>query len=143
MKSLRPLLAVLSSLLVLPVQAHADLVVVVNPDNKTEQLTKTQIINIFLGNNREYPGGLPAKPIDLPGSSSEKALFYRGLVNKDLVQMAAYWSRLVFAGNTSPPTSVANGQDVMQIVASNKNAIGYVDRKYVDTTRVKIVFSLP
>ena len=143
MKSLRPLLAVLSSLLVLPVQAYADLVVVVNPDNKTEQLTKTQIINIFLGNNREYPGGLPAKPIDLPGSSSEKALFYRGLVNKDLDQMAAYWSRLVFAGNTSPPTSVANGQDVMQIVASNKNAIGYVDRKYVDTTRVKIVFSLP
>lgn len=141
MKTTRTLVAFLLATLTLPAQVHADLVVVVNPQNKTEQLTKTQIINIFLGNNREYPGGLPAKPIDLPASSTEKALFYRGLVNKDLDQMAAYWSRLVFAGNTS--AAVANGQEVMQIVASNRNAIGYLERKSVDTSRVKIVFSLP
>lgn len=103
MKTTRTLVAFLLVTLALPAQVHADLVVVVNPENKTEQLTKTQIINIFLGNNREYPGGLPAKPIDLPANSTEKALFYRGLVNKDLDQMAAYWSRLVFAGNTSHP----------------------------------------
>lgn len=143
MKTTRTLVAFLLTTLALPVQVHADLVVVVNPENKTEQLTKTQIINIFLGNNREYPGGLPAKPIDLPASSTEKALFYRSLVNKDLDQMAAYWSRLVFAGNTSPPAAVASGQDVLQIVASNRNAIGYLERKSVDTSRVKIVFSLP
>lgn len=141
MKTTRTLVAFLLVTLALPAQVHADLVVVVNPENKTEQLTKTQIINIFLGNNREYPGGLPAKPIDLPANSTEKALFYRGLVNKDLDQMAAYWSRLVFAGNTS--AAVANGQEVMQIVASNRNAIGYLERKSVDTSRVKIVFSLP
>lgn len=141
MKTTRTLVAFLLVTLALPAQVHADLVVVVNPQNKTEQLTKTQIINIFLGNNREYPGGLPAKPIDLPANSTEKALFYRGLVNKDLDQMAAYWSRLVFAGNTS--AAVANGQEVMQIVASNRNAIGYLERKSVDTSRVKIVFSLP
>ena len=82
--------------------AHAELVVIVNPQNGVEQLSKTQITNIFLGNHREFPDGMPAKPVDLPVAAPEKALFYRALVNKDLDQMAAYWSRLVFAGNTSP-----------------------------------------
>lgn len=130
-------------LLVLAVHAHAELVVIVNSQNGIEQLSKTQITNIFLGNHREFPDGLPAKPVDLPGASPEKALFYRALVNKDLDQMAAYWSRLIFAGNTSPPAQAATIQDVIQVVATNRGAVAYVDRKNVDLSRVKIVFAFP
>lgn len=121
----------------------ADIVVITNLQNSVEQLSKTQVINIFLGNNREYPNGLTAKPFDLPATAPEKSQFYRALVNKDLDQMAAYWSRLIFAGNTSPPSLVPSGQDVVQIVSANRNAIAYLDRKNADTSRVKIVFSLP
>ena len=123
--------------------AHAELVVIVNPQNGVEQLSKTQITNIFLGNHREFPDGMPAKPVDLPVAAPEKALFYRALVNKDLDQMAAYWSRLVFAGNTSPPAQAATIQDVIQVVATNRGAVAYVDRKNVDLSRVKIVFAFP
>lgn len=143
MKTVRTLLACLIPMLALPAQAHADLVVVVNLQNGTDQLTKAQVVNIFLGNNREYPSGLAAKPVDQSATSSEKARFYRALVNRDLDQMAAYWSRLVFAGNTSPPAVAASDQEVLQLVASNKSAIGYLERKNVDPARVRIVFSLP
>jgi ABC-type phosphate transport system substrate-binding protein len=122
--------------------AQADLVVIANPQSGVDQLTRSQVINIFLGSHREFPNGLPAKPIDLPVAAPEKAAFYQGLVNKDLDQMAAYWSRLVFAGNTSPPTQANNLQSAVQTVASTRGAIAYVDRRDVDPLRVKVVFTV-
>ncbi|WP_319244272.1 hypothetical protein [uncultured Propionivibrio sp.] len=136
-------LAILGWLLLGPASTAAEMIVFVNPQSGVEQLTRTQITNIFLGNHREYPNGLMAKPIDLPVAAPEKTLFYRALVNKDLDQMAAYWSRLVFAGNTQPPMQTGTVQEAVQAVANNRNAIGYADRKQVDPARVRIVFAFP
>jgi ABC-type phosphate transport system substrate-binding protein len=141
LNQLRAMLAI--SLLALSLQARADLVVIVNAHNEVEQITRTDVINIFLGNNREFSNGLSAMPVDLPAALPEKALFYRTLVNKDLDQLAAYWSRLVFAGNTSPPALAASMHEALRVVASNRSAIAYIDRKYVDAARVKIVYSFP
>jgi len=121
--------------------AWAQLAVIVNPQSGVEQLSKSEVINIFLGNHRELPGGLIAKPVDMPTGTVEKTLFYRLLVNKDLDQMAAYWSRLVFAGSTSPPLQTARTADVLQYVATNRGGIGYVDRNAVDA-RVRVVLIL-
>ena len=123
--------------------AHADLAVIVNPLSGVEQLSKAQVVNIFLGSHREFPTGIAAKPVDLGGALPEKAQFYRGLVNRDLDQMAAYWSRLVFSGSTVPPVQANNWQDVLQLVATNRNAIGYIDSKNADPARVRIVFTIP
>jgi ABC-type phosphate transport system substrate-binding protein len=122
---------------------QGEMVVVVNLQSGVDLLTKSQVINIFLGNHREFPNGLAAKPVDLPAVMPDKGQFYRSLVNKDLDQMAAYWSRLVFAGNTQPPVQANSTQDMLQAVATQRNAIGYVDRKSVDPTRVKVVLALP
>ena len=55
--------------------------------------------------------------------------------------MAAYWSRFVFAGSTAPPIQATSVQEVLQFVANNRGAVGYLDRKNADA-RVKIVLSL-
>ena len=122
--------------------ARAELVVVVNAQSGVEQLNKTQVVNIFLGHNRELPNGVPASPVDLPFGQSEKAAFYQLLVNRDLDQIAAYWSRLVFAGSSSPPVQASSVADALQFVASHKGGIAYLDRRNVDA-RVKVVLSLP
>ena len=122
---------------------RGELVVIVNPQSGVDVLTRAEVINIFLGNHREFPNGLRARPFDLPTGNPDKELFYHALVNKDLNQMAAYWSRLVFAGNTSPPIQAGDIQEVTQAVATNRNAIGYVDRRHADSGRVRIVFTLP
>lgn len=124
-----------------PLPASAELVLVVNPQSGVEQLTKSQAINIFLGRHRELSSGAAAAPIDLPATSPDKALFYQLLVQKDLSQMAAYWSRFVFAGSTAPPIQAASTQEVLQLVANNRGAVAYLDRRYVDT-RVKVVLTL-
>lgn len=125
----------------MPLPASAELVLVVHPQSGVEQLTKSQAINIFLGRHRELPTGAAAVPIDLPASSPDKALFYQWLVQKDLNQMAAYWSRFVFAGSTAPPIQGHTTQEVLQFVANNRGAVAYLDRKSVDA-RVKVVLTL-
>ncbi len=134
--------ALLIALLSLALPARAQLVVIVNAAAGVEQLSKAQVINIFLGRNREYSNGQSAMPLDLPASSPDKALFYRNLVNKDLEQMDAYWARLVFAGNTSPPRLALSALDAVQQVSVNPAAIAYVERKDVNSPRVRIVFSV-
>lgn len=118
------------------------MVVVLNAQSTVEQLSKTQVVNIFLGHNRELPNGVLASPVDLPFSLAEKAAFYQLLVNRDLDQIAAYWSRLVFAGSSSPPVQATSVADALQYVASHKGGIAYLDRRNVDA-RVKVVLSLP
>lgn len=129
----------LSALLCTCVQA--ELVVVVSAQSSVEQVTKTQVVNIFLGNSRELPNGVAAVPIDLPFGLPEKVSFYQLLVNKDLDQIAAYWSRLVFAGSTSPPLQANSVSEALQFVATRRGAIAYMDRRSVDS-RVKVVLSL-
>lgn len=126
----------------LPSLARAELVVVVNAQSSVEQLSKTQVVNIFLGHSRELPNGVTANPVDLPFGLPEKAAFYQLLVNKDLDQIAAYWSRLVFAGSTSPPMQATSLLDALHYVAAHRGAVAYMDRRNVDS-RVKIVLSLP
>jgi ABC-type phosphate transport system substrate-binding protein len=113
--------------------ASGELVVIVNPQSGVEQLTHSQIVNIFMGSHREFPNGLRARPFDLPADDPDKERFYLALVNRNLNQMAAYWSRLVFVGNTAPPIQARDSREVIQAVAAHHDAVGYVERRNVDS----------
>ena len=127
--------------LMVPLVAAAELVVVVNPASGIKRLSRTQVINIFLGHHRELPRRIRAQPVDLQTDRNEKTQFYRLLVNREPNQMAAYWARLVFAGSTQPPIQMANEHQVIRFIEKNKGGIGYMDRQQV-SGRAVIAFSL-
>jgi ABC-type phosphate transport system substrate-binding protein len=122
-------------------EAAAELVVVANARCAVDSLTREQVINIFLGRYRQMPNGIAATPLDLPETHSEKARFYRLLVNKDLSEIDAYWARLVFSGKTLPPRQAANQQELVAWLARDKGAIAYMERGQIDA-RLKVVLSL-
>ena len=130
-------------LLVWACSVRAELAVIVNPQSGVDQLGRSQVINIFLASNREFPNGEPAVPIDLSPGSPENARFYRALVNRNTQQMSAYWSRLVFSGKASPPLRANSWKEVIQAVATNRNASGYVESEHVGPARVRVVFVIP
>ena len=68
----------------------------------------------------------------------ERSAFYRGLVNKSVAEVNAYWAKLLFTGRASPPQVVGNSRAVLAAVRDNKSAIGYVDSADVDDS-VKVV----
>ncbi len=141
MRQLIPLLVFAFSLLFSFSAEAGELVVIVNADSGVSHLSRSQVINIFLGRNREFPSGRPAMPVDLPAGNPTKALFYRLLVNRDLDQMAAYWSRFVFAGSTAPPIQAKSEEDVIKFVSSHPEAVGYLEGP-VNDPRIRAALTL-
>ena len=119
----------------------AGIVVIVNPASGIDQLTKDQVIDIFLGRYRKLPSGRAALPIDLTETNRARASFYLLLVKKSLPEISSYWARLVFSGQTSPPFQVPDAKTAVELVESNPNAIAYVDRASVNE-RVKVVLEV-
>lgn len=119
--------------------AFADLIVVANPQSGVDKLSKDEIINLYMGRNRKLSSGINAIPVDLSAANAEKANFYSMLVNKNLPEINSYWARLMFSGQGSPPLQVESVDEALDIIASKKGAIGYIDRKKLDK-RVKLIY---
>jgi len=126
----------------IPLQANAELVVIISAHNEVEQLSREQVINIFMGRYRKLPNGQTVIPFDIGGDTTERRDFYKKLLDKSLADINAYWARLTFSGRTTPPSSMRSQAEILDIVASNRFAIGYIDKKNLDD-RVKVIFSLP
>ncbi len=70
------------------------IVVIVNPASGVDQLTRDEVIDIFLGRYRKLPSGRAALPIDVAESSAERARFYQLLVKKSSTEMSARTGRV-------------------------------------------------
>lgn len=136
------LMCVLAILLVMApvgqtVAAEADpeeLVLLVNPESGIKSLSRTEVVNLYMGRFRQLPSGTTALPVDLIDARAE---FYQLLVNKTLAEINSYWARLVFSGRASPPRQAQDVAEVLDIVANNKGAIGYLRRRDInDSVRV-------
>lgn len=119
-----------------------ELAVVVHPARAFDYLTPAQVIELYTGRRTQFPDGHPAYPLDQAAISPGRAAFYQHLMNKSLAQINAYWARLLFTGRAEPPEVVADDAAVLQRVASDPAALGYVTSDAVDR-RVKIVLRLP
>ncbi len=127
--------------LLLATMASAEVVVVIDAASDIEQLSRDQVINIYLGRHRKLPSGIAAQPVDQPAGDNLRAEFYRRLVDKDLNEINAYWARLHFSGKTTPPIQAASRTEVLKLVIGKPGGIAYLDRSQVDS-RLRIVLSL-
>ena len=67
--------------------------------------------------------------------------FYTKVTSKSAAQVKAAWSRLVFSGKATPPKEVGSSAEVKKLVASNQNAVGYIEKSAVDAS-VKVLLSV-
>lgn len=125
----------LVSLYSLPVLAQV--VVIVHPSNSAE-LNKSDITRIFLGKSTSFPNSNKAKAINQDVSSAVRQSFDSDILGRPTSQVQAYWNKLLFTGNGTPPDELANDADVINLVASDPSAIGYIDAASA-TDAVKLV----
>lgn len=116
----------------------ADLVVIVHPSSGMDALSREQVSHLFLGRIKTLPSGENAIVLDCV---PQRDAFYRVLVGKGLPEINAYWARLRFSGRTQPPEQLEDGRAVLERVANNPGAIGYVDPALIDK-RVRTVLKL-
>ena len=115
---------------VLPVRA--DVVVVANIRSSIASLSRKEAVNIFMGRYRKAPDGSSIHPLDLEADSPVRSAFYRRLIDKSQEEVNAYWVRLVFAGRTSPPAQATGQDEMLKKLASDQQAVGYVDSAFLE-----------
>ena len=139
MKYFASLLFVLFALSLSAVSS-AGVAVIVHPSNGNSMDTAA-VSDLFLGKASHFGDGSVAVPIDQSDDSDVKVTFYQKATGKDLSQLNAYWSRLIFTGKGKPPKSVDDDYEVVDLIANNPNMIGYVDSGSV-TGSVKVLLTI-
>lgn len=92
-----------------------------------------------MGRSRTFQEGNYALPLDLSPLRSE---FYLKLTGRPIEQINAYWARIMFSGQASPPIVLPDEQTLMKTIHENTDAIGYIDSKRVDESQVRVLFIL-
>ena len=121
--------------------SNAAVVVVVNAKLAESSATVEEIANIFLGKSNKLAGGSKVVPIDQEEGEAPRDEFYSKAVKKDASQLNAYWSRLIFTGKGQPPKKVLDDDEVLEMVGSTPDAIGYMSKDAVDET-VKVILEV-
>lgn len=116
----------------------AGIAVIVNPASGVDSMSREEVSHLFLGRIKHLAPGLPAVVID---TAAQREAFYQTLVGRSIAEIDAYWARLRFSGRTQPPQLVGEANAVLERVARERGAIGYVDSSLVDR-RVKTVLRL-
>ena len=120
--------------------AVADVAVIVNPSNG-DALDQNAISRIFLKKAKAFPSGAQAVPLTLAEGITATDEFNEKVLNKSSAQLTAFWSKLVFTGKGQPPKALASDAEVISAVASDPNAIGYIDANSAnDSVRVVATF---
>ncbi len=132
--------ALLLSALLLKVNAEP-IVLVVGKDVPVSQLTKSEVIDLFMGKYSAYPSGEKAIIVELAHSSAIQKQFYQQLTGRTLSSINAYWARLKFSGHKREVIIKESQQTLIEFVKTNPYAIGYVYAKNVDEN-LKVVYSL-
>lgn len=120
--------------------ASADVVVVVSARSEITRLTAEQVTRIFLNKVDTFPNGAQAVPVDQAEGNAIRDEFYSRVVNKSSSQLNAYWAGIVFTGDGRPPKLLEGDTAVRKAVASNPNAIGYIDKSAVDSS-VRVILA--
>lgn len=112
----------------------ADIAVIVNPANTTV-VTNDDLTRLYTGRSSALAA------VNLAESSPLRSQFDEKGVGRSSAQLKAHWSKLVFTGKGTPPPELATEAAVIEHVAQNPNAIGYIGTASV-TDAVKVVLTL-
>jgi len=144
MKNIKFLAVVAATVLSLgtSIAAQAALAIVAHPSNSVSGIRADDAQRIFLGKTGEFANGRRAAPVDQTPGTASRTKFMKTVIQKSEDELKGYWSKLMFSGKGQPPREVGDDAAVKAWVASNPDAIGYIDGKFVDGS-VKVLFIIP
>jgi len=102
------------------------ILVVVNQENMIDSMTRSEVIDIFMGRYNAFPSGEAAVPIELKGDNEVKEIFYKQLVGMSLSRINTYWSRLRFSGRKRGSVQFQSKGELVGYVTSDPSAISYI-----------------
>jgi hypothetical protein len=119
--------------------AFADVSVIVHPSNNNV-IDAATIEKIYTGKVKAFDDGTKITAVRLSETNPTSEEFNTKALNKSASQLKAYWSKLIFTGKGTPPKEVDSDAEMIKLVASNPDHIGFVSSGAVSGD-VKVVQS--
>lgn len=137
------LLTLLGASLLWAGSAHADLAVIVHPQNPLSTLNESELKKIFLGRMPLFPQTRQEiHPFDLPEDHPAFIQFYQQVLQQDGAKLKRYRAYYLFSGRGRLPATTTGTDDMLSKIAQDPAAVGYVDATRLDS-RVKALLILP
>jgi ABC-type phosphate transport system substrate-binding protein len=99
--------------------------VIVHPGNTVTSLSRDEVSRILLRKQINWSGGGAVDPVDQRGAEVRER-FTQWAHRRSVQAISYYWQQQVFSGRGSPPAEKASDAEVIEYVARNPLAIGYV-----------------
>jgi ABC-type phosphate transport system substrate-binding protein len=106
-------------------RAQAQVIVIANPGVKAGDINKDDLRDVFTGNATALKDGSRVVPILLKAGTAHEE-FLQAYIGKNDTAYRAGWRSLVFSGQASMPKSLESDAAVVEFVAHNQGAIGYI-----------------
>ncbi|MCK5618309.1 MAG: substrate-binding domain-containing protein, partial [Candidatus Krumholzibacteria bacterium] len=108
----------------------AEVAVIAHPSVPASDISRSQLLDIFTGDVKEWQNGEPVVIVDLKPRSDVKEAFYDYL-GKSSSRMKSIWMRNMLTGEGTPPESLESQAEILERVKNTPGAIGYVNRDLV------------
>jgi ABC-type phosphate transport system substrate-binding protein len=116
-----------ASVLIFTAQAQAQAIVIANPSVKSADVSKSDLREVFTGAASSLKDGSHVTPVLLKSGAAHDE-FLTGYIGKNDTAFRAGWRSLVFSGQASMPKSLDSEAAVVEFVAHNPGAIGYISK---------------
>jgi ABC-type phosphate transport system substrate-binding protein len=127
MKNILIALFVVFGSLALATRAQAQAIVIANPSVKSADVSKSDLRDVFTGAASSLKDGSHVTPVLLKSGAAHEE-FLSAYVGKNDSAFRAGWRSLVFSGQASMPKSLDSEAAVVEYVAHNAGAIGYIGK---------------
>ena len=118
---------------------QAEFRVIVNAANPTTRLTSDQVTQFFLSRDARWAHGPRVAIVDQSTRSPIRAVFTRKIMGKDVESVVNHWKQRMVMAREAPPPVKGSDADVIQYVAKNEAAIGYVSSTAAVPATVRVI----
>ena len=118
--------------------------IIVHRDNPITALSAKALSRIFLKKTKRWdedlwPEEVRIVPYDLAEKSQVRKDFTRTVHDKSTGAIKSYWQREIFSGRDVNPDELDSDEDMMERVASDRGAIGYVSGNAKIAGKLKVL----
>ena len=119
--------------------SSAELTFIVNAENPIKEISKAELIELFLKKKRDWANGINIKFIDHTDGTTQRGLFLRQYLNKTGHEVEVFWMEQKRDTGDAAPIQVPTDSATESLVSSFKGGIGYVSTGYTLGKGVKTI----
>lgn len=103
--------------------------VITNASVDRSELQLTELRAIFTMKKRLWSDGQPVQVYVLTPEQDSHREFCKQVLGVFPRQLQSIWHRLVYSGTGEAPIELNNEQEMLEVIASTKGAIGYIQQE--------------